>query len=305
MEEQEQQTPTLPTEGWWATKGPRFDRATGWLAAGLGLVLLVNMISSIVLWVKIRNLPPPSVHASCSGSYSSNMLMWVQRVDSKLIGVGAGAGEAEVAINFDLTQKTPGSEICVLHRSEASDQWQQFASTKRNSEQWQQTTSTLIGGMTYEAKLNLDYSQNWTYCIAERVSGEIIRVGPSQFIDLAWQSQHKYIHVQRLEPEQSSELKLRFWQLSTSSEPYTGPIRIDFFAEGDWENRLAPTFTAIASELVDLGDGRGVAYEISVERDSSWKHVMFSITLANGTTRGTVFRMEELETKQIYFITDF
>lgn len=209
-EMQEQQAQTLTQESWWATKGPRFDRATGWLAAGLGLVLLVTIISSVVLWVKIRNLPPPSVHVSCSGSPASNPLMWIQLMGDKLIGVGASAGEAEVAIYCDLTQKTPGSEICVLFQTDTTDRTRLFASARRNSGQWQQVPCTLIGGMTYEAKLNLDYSQNWTYCIAEKVSGEIVRVGPSQFIDLATQAQHKYIYVQRLEPEQPSELKLRF-----------------------------------------------------------------------------------------------
>lgn len=277
--------PATARKGWFASEGPKFDSTTGWLAAGLVLVLLGNVLTGVVLWGKIKRLPSPSVHTSCSGigSYALDPLRWVTQTNNKIVRLGAQAGEVEVAITFDLSQKEPGSEIYVLYRP-------------RETNDWQRVPVKHIDALHYEMSLDLDASYSWIYRIAEVNRGEVTRISQEELIWLNRRPETSHLYVEVLDPgaDLGSQLKLRFWRLpETPPEVEISYITVEFYSKEFYEEQ-SPVATEILSEPIDLGEGRGLVYELSKERDSNWRYVRIRVTGTDGSEWDARFSMEDL-----------
>lgn len=282
--------------GWWESYGPKFDRTSAWLAGGLLVVLLSNALASVILWSKIKDRTPPTVHTSCSGSsIPTYMLSWIPGVEDKLLRLGEQAGEVTVTLDFSLKEKSPGSQIYVSYRPLDSN------------EAWQQVEGTPYLGLNYQIMLDLAYDKNWDYFIEEKIKGETIRADSIRQILLARQASAKFIYIEKLptEAESPPELKLRFWQLSTDPEPLIEPFIINFFNKYGHQEHTAPAASRHVSELVDLGAGRGVAYEFSIDLDDKWEDVQFVLTFADGTERVFTHQMRELDLGYINLPTDW
>lgn len=278
--------PVAAIDNWFETKGPRFDRTTGWLAAGLVLVLFTNMLTSVILWYKIKMLPPPIVHTSCSGvsSYSLAPLNWASNMNHQILRPGAQVNDVEVSLAFDLRQKEPGSEIKVLYGP-------------RNTSDWQQVVAAAVGPLSYEVNLELDASQSWVYRIAEAIGGEITRLSESEgYIPLAATTLTNNLFIEVLDSgeDEGKQLQLRFWRLPKASQDIKiSYIEVEFYAEHPYLEQASDHAVTIR-QPVDLGAGRGLVYELSTDRDDAWQHVRVTVTMHNGHVRYSQFSFQEL-----------
>lgn len=265
---------------------PKFDQTTGWLAAGLILLLVTNTIGGIAIWVKMHQLANRPVYASCSGhsgisSYQLRPLQWVTDQRDELAEIGSVPGKAEVTLEFSLSEKEARSEIVVFYRPSGT------------GEAWQEAKAQRIFALDYKAKLLLDYGYDWEYRVAEKL-GEVVRMGELGSMMLVDRVGTGYVQVEVMNIYNSSykALGLRFSQhpIPLLADRQIKLIKLDFSAKG----KVA--YSTVITQPTNLGERQ--AYEFSGQRDKTWDQVTITVTFKDGQERSKIYTMAELDSNR-------
>ncbi|MGI6358381.1 MAG: hypothetical protein ACOX2K_06795 [Bacillota bacterium] len=143
---------------------PKFDRTTGWLAAGIVILLVTNLTETILLWRNMRDVANRPVHATCCGHSDPAARYTWGNYDWPIVDPDYYQdGKVKLLLVYQVQEKLSGSEVVLCYRLRGEEIWQEEAMHADEE------------ALHYSAHFVIDPVTVMDYQVLQRVNGEVLR----------------------------------------------------------------------------------------------------------------------------------